>query len=352
MRNTHRATAHAAPSPSDAPRARLRFLGLVAAALAGAATHAAEPAPLYLRNANPLQQTLGAPAMQGGELTAAGALASRAVLNVANHADYGLNGEEAVFDGEEAVFDGESYYLELVLRYGLRPGLEVGVDLPLVSHSGGIFDSLITEWHDLIGLSNEDRSGPRDSLHLSYRRNGVTEYDVDEPTAGLGDIRLAAAWQIASDAGRALALRAQAELPTGDADRLRGNGAVDLSLVVDGTDRLSLAAAGISLFARVGVVAPGSGDLLQDLQEDWVLLAGAGLAWEASERWALQAQIDYDGSYFDSSLDELGSSTRFSFGGSYCFDASGPRLSAALIQNLFSDATPDFGLYLALTLGR
>jgi len=345
MRNTHRATPPAAASPGGAPRARLRSL-VLAAALVSAFAHAAEPAtPLYLRNANPLLQTLGAPAMQGGELTAAGALASRAVLNIANHADYGLNGEEAVFDGE-------SYYLELVLRYGLRAGLEVGVDLPLVSHSGGIFDSLITEWHDLIGLSNEDRSGPRDSLRLSYRRNGVSEYDIDEPTAGLGDIRLTAAWQLASDEGRALALRAQAELPTGDADRLRGNGAVDLSLVLDGTDRLSLAAAGISLFARVGVVAPGSGDLLQELQQDWVLLAGAGLAWEASEHWALQAQIDHDGSYFDSNLDELGSSTRFSLGGSYRFGASGPRLSAALIQNLFSDATPDFGLYLALTLGR
>jgi hypothetical protein len=325
----------------------LRSLALAASTLGVVVAQAAEsPQPLYLRNSNPLLQTLGAPAMQGGELAPAGALEYRWVVNMANHADSGEN------NGEEALFDGESYFLALVLRYGVGPRLELGLDLPLVAHTGGLFDRTITEWHDFLGLSNSDRLESYNSLHLFHQRNGVTSYDIDESGVGLGDIRLAAAYRLAGSDGRLLALRAQAELPTGDSDRLHGNGAVDLSLVLDATDRHTFAASRMSLFGRVGVVAPGSGDLLKDQRKDWVPLIGAGLAWRWTERIDLHTQLDYDGAYFDSQLDELESSTRLSFGGSYRFGQRGPRLSVALTENLFSDSTPDFGLYFSLTNGR
>lgn len=325
----------------------LRSLALAASVLGAFVAQAAEsPQPLYLRNSNPLLQTLGAPAMQGGELIPVGALEYRWVLNMANHADGGLD------NGEEAVFDGESYFLALVLRYGVGPRLELGMELPLVAHTSGAFDNLIKDWHDLLGFSNVDRQGPDNNLRLFYQRNGVTEYDIDESGVGLGDIRVAAAYRLAGSDRRALALRAQVELPTGDADRLHGNGAIDLSLVLDATDRHTFAASRVSLFGLVGVVAPGAGDLLQDQRQDWVPLIGAGLAWQWTERIDLHAQLDYDGAYFDSHLDELESSTRLTFGGSYRFGQRGPRLSIALTENLFSDSTPDFGLYFSLTNSR
>lgn len=147
----------------------LQSLALAASILGTLVAQAAEsPQPLYLRNSNPLLQTLGAPVMQGGELTPAGALEYRWILNMANHADGGLD------DGEEAVFDGESYYLALELRYGVNPRLELGMDLPLVAHTGGTFDKLIKDWHDLLGLSNVDRQGPENDLRLFHQRNGVT----------------------------------------------------------------------------------------------------------------------------------------------------------------------------------
>jgi len=347
MQDTNRAVTGRTSLPGSRPSCIIRSLALAASILATLVAQAEEtPQPLYLRNSNPLLQTLGAPAMQGGELMPVGALEYRWVLNMANHADSGLD------DGEEAVFDGESYFLALVLRYGVGPRLELGMDLPLVAHTGGAFDSLIKDWHDLLGFSNDDRLGPENRLRLFHQRNGVTGYDIDESNVGLGDIRLAAAYRLAGSGGRALALRAQAELPTGDADRLHGNGAVDLSLVLDATDRHTFAASRVSLFGRVGVVAPGSGELLKDQWQDWVPVVGAGLAWRWTERIDLNAQLDYDGAYFDSHLDELESSTRLSFGGSYCFGQHGPRLSIALTENLFSDSTPDFGLYFALTNGR
>jgi hypothetical protein len=347
MQDTDRAATCRTSLRGSRPGCLIRCFALAVSILATLVAQAAEtPQPLYLRNSNPLLQTLGAPAMQGGELTPAGALEYRWVLNMANHADRSLD------RGEEAVFDGESYYLALELRYGVNPRLELGIDLPLVAHTGGAFDNLIKDWHELLGFSNDDRLGPGNDLRLLYQRNGVTGYDIDESGVGLGDIRLAAAYRLAGSDGRALALRAQAELPTGDSDRLHGNGAVDLSLLLDATDRHTFAASRVSLFGRIGVVAPGAGDLLKDQRQDWVPLIGAGLAWQWTERIDLHAQLDYDGAYFDSHLDELESSTRLSFGGSYRFGEHGPRLSIALTENLLSDSTPDFGLYFALTNSR
>jgi hypothetical protein len=347
MQNTDRAANSRSSLRISGRGGVFRPIALIASILVPLVAQAAEPPqPLYLRNSNPLLQTLGAPAMQGGELTPAGALEYRWILNMANHADRGLD------DGEESVFDGESYYLALELRYGVNPRLELGMDLPLVAHTGGAFDNLIKDWHELLGFSNDERQGPENALRLFHQRNGVTSYDIDESGVGLGDIRLAAAYRLAGSGGRALALRAQAELPTGDSDRLHGNGAVDLSLVLDATDRHTFAASRVSLFGRVGVVAPGAGDLLKDQRQDWVPLIGAGLAWRWTERIDLNAQLEYDGAYLDSHLDELESSTRLSFGGSYRFGQRGPRLSIALTENLFSDSTPDFGLYFSLTNSR
>jgi hypothetical protein len=347
MHNTDRAVTSRSSLRIAGRGGFFRSLALTASIFGSLVAQATEtPQPLSLRNSNPLLQTLGAPAMQGGELAPAGTLEYRWILNMANHADSGLD------DGEAAVFDGESYYLALELRYGVNPRLELGMDLPLVAHTGGTFDSLIKDWHDLLGFSNVDRQGPENDLRLFHQRNGVTGFDIYESGVGLGDIRLAAAYRLAGSGGRALALRAQAELPTGDADRLHGNGAVDLSLVLDATDRHTFAASRVSLFGRFGVVAPGSGDLLNDQRQDWVPVVGAGLAWQWTERIDLNAQLDYDGAYFDSHLDELESSTRLSFGGSYRFGQHGPRLSIALTENLFSDSTPDFGLYFSLTNSR
>lgn len=323
----------------------LRRLALVLPFVAASAA-ADAPEPLYLRNMNPLQQTLGAPALQGGDLTPRGTWQWRWTLNMSNHAEQGNNGVE------ELVFDGETYVLDLVLRHGAGERLELGLDLPLVAHGGGMFDKAIENWHELLNFADEDRNGTRNLLRLSYARHGSGAFDVQDTQIGLGDIRLTGAWRLAGGGdGRALALRAQAELPTGDSDRLLGNGAVDWAVVLDASDHVTLAGSGISLFGRLGVLAPGSGDLLGDQQKDWVALASAGVAWRATPRLDLHAQFDYDSAYHDSPLDELGRSSRLTLGGSYRFGETGPRLALALTENLFSDATPDFGLYVALTMG-
>ena len=64
-------------------------------------------------------------------------------------------------------------------------------------------------------------------------------------------------------------------------------------------------------------------------------------------QWA--AQLQAQGAYIDSDLDELGGSTiQLAVGGVYRWPAYGIAVRFALVEDLISDATPDFGLYLGV----
>jgi hypothetical protein len=59
----------------------------------------------------------------------------------------------------------------------------------------------------------------------------------------------------------------------------------------------------------------------------------------------LQAQ----GAYLDSDLDELGgSSIQLAVGGIYRFPRHGVSLRFALVEDVISDATPDFAVHMAI----
>ena len=80
----------------------------------------------------------------------------------------------------------------------------------------------------------------------------------------------------------------------------------------------------------------------------WMPRSVGGLAstWHATGRFGITAQLQAQGAYIDSDLDELGGSTiQLAVGGVYRWPAHGVALRLALVEDLISDATPDFGLY-------
>jgi hypothetical protein len=91
----------------------------------------------FLRNHNPFLQVYGLPPFQTASLADEGELQYRATFDVANHADSGE------LQNETVIIDGESYFFTLSVRHGLKRWLEVGFDLPVVRHSGGMFDNAI-----------------------------------------------------------------------------------------------------------------------------------------------------------------------------------------------------------------
>lgn len=299
---------------------------------------------LPIRSHNPFLQVFGAPAAEAAQLRPPGEAAFRLSLDIGNHADLDESG------GASAEIDGESYYLNLAYRRGLANGMEVGIDLPFVAHSKGFMDGPIETWHDWWGLSNSHRDGPRNQLRLHYASPGGEEFGITSPAGGIGDIRLGAALPLGRAGGTPrFALRAGIELPTGDDDRLTGNGAFDtyLSFHVDG--RWQLAGRELRASALAGALFPGRSDTLPLAQHDVVSLLGGAVAWQATGRFALIGQLNAQSAYYESDLDVLGAeSVQLSVGGAYDFRQGRTSLTFGIVEDLFGNATTDFALHIGI----
>lgn len=304
----------------------------------------ADGQPYYLRNYNPFLQVFGLPAPEGGSVTSPGRLSGRFTFNLTNHADSGETGAEMV------LVDGESYSTDLVLRFGMAPRWEVGLDIPYVSHHNGLLDNVIETWHQQFGLDNSERRRPSNQLRFEYVRDGSTLTDLHRAGGGIGDVRISAGYQLAStDSGRSLALRGTVKIPTGDSTRLRGSGATDVAVSMDVTDRATLAGRSMELYGQAGLLRLGDGDVLSDQQRHTVPFASLGIGWHWRSNVDLRLQLAAQGEYFDSALPEIGAgSTTLAAGAVIKLRRLGLELDIAMIEDLISDAAPDFALYASI----
>jgi hypothetical protein len=310
---------------------------------AGAA--ADEPWP-PIRNHNPFLQVFGLPAFETAVAVASGETAVHVDFDMANHA------EENSIAAESITIDGESYFLNLAARYGISDKVALGIDIPFVGHSGGFMDAPIENWHDLWGMSNSKRNGPRNELEFRYDNPQAGSYELVSGGFGLGDIRLNAAMPLykSTERGREAGVRIGLKLPTGDENELRGSGAVDYSLAVYGADDGVFGTQNVSASAVAGVLMLGTGDVLPEIQKDAVTFVGIAAVWRATESFGISTELYAQSAYYDSELEEIGAqSIQFAFGGFYVFRSSGLRLSFALIEELFDDATTDVALQFSIS---
>jgi hypothetical protein len=299
-----------------------------------------------IRNHNPFLNVFGLPQFQDAALAADGEINYSLLFDIANH------GESNDTENETLIIDGESYTAALSLRYGATRWLEIGFDLPYVSRTGGSFDNAIESWHDIIGTSNSRREGPDDQLNFFYVGPQTGPFEIVSPDSGIGDLQLTAAFRLSGASGsdrRDVSLRTSLKLPTGDSESLLGSGAADLSLGIYATDGLTLGNQSFSLSGFAGVLFLGKGDVLPEMQERTVPFGGLATTWQATERFAVTAQVYAQGSYFSSNIDELGgSSVQVVLGASYRFAKSRFSISAAIVEDSRSDAVTDFAMHIAV----
>ena len=309
------------------------MLFLACRLLAAAETPISDAFPL--RNHNPFLQVYGLPTFRTHELVAAGNTEFGLSYDVANDAD------DADRQGERLIIDAESQVLNLSIRRRFGGRFELGIDVPWVRHSGGYLDSVIYDFHDLVGLPNSNRVGPDDQYRLFFERQGTVLFDTDVPTSGISDVQVAAAM----DLGKAT-LRAGIKLPTGDPDELTGSGAADISLGLYGGSTTSLFKRELAYSGFLGLLVLGDGDIMPALQRSAVPYGGAALRWQATTRMALATQLYVQGPYFDAELDELGGNTfQLSFGAD--FRLKGSFLRFAIVEDIAAAAAPDFALHVS-----
>ncbi len=298
-----------------------------------------------LRNHNPFLQIFGLPPLQSATLVAEGSMTTAVSLDLANNADFGET------ETESFLIDGESYFLNISLRRRMSDWLELGVNVPLVAHDGGFMDSAIINWHDTFGMSNTKRRGPDDQLQLLYEREGLTLYELNTSASGLGDVQLSAAIPLkeTNKDGYAMTVRTSLKLPTGDDKDLLGSGAADLAAGLYVSDSKSLFDKPLGLSGFAGVLLLGDGGVLPDQQKSAVPFGGIVASWQVTERFAITTQLQAQGAYFDSDIEELGgSTTQLGVGFSYRLRDSGRCLRFAVVEDVTADATTDFALHFSL----
>lgn len=250
---------------------------------------------------------------------------------------------------ESIVIDGENYRLLFDLRFGIGDGFEASLAVPLVAHRAGVFDHFIWEWHDTFGLSNDRRAAfEHDELRFSYVRDGEELIAVERDEGGIGDVRLGAAWRLGATApgARAMSVHAGVKLPTGDEDDLLGSGSTDLSLMVAGADPVSLGRWNASLFWTAGILRLGGGGPLDAVRKEWVPTGSLGATWPPfGNRFTLKAQLDAHGAFYRSDLRAFGAASVQLVTGFGLDLGDAGQFDLALIENVHTDATPDFGLH-------
>ncbi len=324
-------------------RSNVLTIGCLASILVSFAPQAeAAGETLELRNTSPLAQIFGLPAMRGAR---AEGWRLRFNVDAANSFTGGVSASEFVF------LDGETSTFSYTVKRGFLNRWEGGLEIPWVVHSGGRFDGLIDEFHDLFGLPDGDRpSTERGATDYLVLADGALEIDVDGKSSNLGDVRGWLGYGIYEAPNRSLVSRLHLKLPTGRARSLSGSGAVDVALGFDYVDEALLSILGVQLSLGAGVTFIGKGDLLRDRREALVPYGHLGLRKRLGRRnrLGLLAQLDAHGALFDAELSHLGETVLQGTLGFQVDLTPKARVELALIEDLSGAAAADVIFKLSL----
>lgn len=289
-------------------------------------------APLPTRDQNPLLAGFGLPRPLPTRIDQASQWRLGADFNWGSSATI-QNGSR-----ERLIVDAETRDLRVTLDGNLSDRLAMAISLPYRSTRAGSLDGFINGWHDFFGLPTGARDQlPQNGLRVFYEREGVTLFDRRESLSGVGDVTVAAGWQLLNVTQSATMAWLELKLPTGSSTDLTGSEAFDFSTIVTGEHRF---AGRWSVFGQASVTRLGGAKLLPDLQRTWVGSAMAGVSRSVWRTLELTMQLDAHTAVFDSQLDYLNEAVILNLGGTRQLD-SGWRLSLGVSEDLLVEASPD-----------
>ena len=262
-------------------------------------------APMRLVNLNPFHLPYGVPAPAGARVLPEDSSELVLSMDLASHLRAAGSGAECV------LIDGETWRQGLSLRYGLGGGWELLVDVTAVSHTGGVFDGFIEDWHDAFGLPQGGRDrAPKDRLALFYAGGSGTRVEIDSDVHSLGDASLGVGYALPSPplTNDGVVVRAMVKLPSGEADVLAGSGGYSTSAWAETSGAFPGSAVSRNWLytATVGVLAGETPDGLSDIGGRIVVFGSFGVTWRALEDLHFVAQVQVHTSpYSGSALSPL-----------------------------------------------
>lgn len=180
--------------------------------------------PIVSRNQNPVYlQTLSLTPQRAEVL-------NEGVLELRIDSAYSNLFEKASNARADLNLDMEFWRLAIRTDYGVMPGLQIGIEVPLVNSWGGFLDSFIQDFHNFFGFPNGGRDTvPNNEFHYTFDAGGQRRFNFPSTRLGLGDISLRVKGQLIGedDDLPAISWFSELKFPTGKQSRGWGNGSPD-----------------------------------------------------------------------------------------------------------------------------
>ena len=169
---------------------------------------------------------------------------------------------------------------------GVLPGLEIGLDVPMISRFGGFLDPFVDSVESLFGTSNIERSlYPNNTFGaFNVQRGDTVLFQGRDQQFSLGDIWTSAKYEVWHPEGFPLfSLRGAIKFPTGRAGGVYGSGKPDFGLGVAAEQQFL---SWLIAYANLDVVYPVGPITQGDLTLNPILIEHVGgeayLGWHIS----------------------------------------------------------------------
>jgi Protein of unknown function (DUF3187) len=212
---------------------------------------------------------------------------------------------------ENLLVDGESDALDLTYGNALAQNWRYRFTVPVIHDSGGILDSVIDTWHELLGFSRGYRPFyPKRQIDYIY--SGEGHIDLEHSQTSLGDIAADVGWYAVDDARRTFSIWGGIKAPTGKVADLTSDGAWDGALWA----HMAMRWTKWQLAAEIGLAQPFGDELFDGHAHRSSVFARLAATRSVGALWSLRAQLDgQTGHVAGSDTRLLGSSLQLTVGG-------------------------------------
>jgi hypothetical protein len=257
-------------------------------------------------------------------------------------------------ESERYNIDGETLTIKQSAYTNLSDTLRVGIAIPFLRHSSGIFDNAIYSFHDLFGMPQNGRTKDNaDKLLWNASYDNQSAIIIREDKQGIGDIELFTEKNL--DLAQSLTWRMTLKLPTGSTSKQTGNGAYGLSAGISSmqphwlSQRSWLKESPISLWYSSAITYNQQVEKMSDFSQNSITLAALiGASYAFNPHWELKTQLNTHTPYFDSNIRELGwAPLIFSVEGLYS-STNNIQVGLRFSEDLRPRVTPDFSLGLVV----
>ena len=295
-------------------------------------SNAQSGSPFITRNQSPLSLIYGIPAATPARLLEENNSRWISSLNISNTliAQSGTN--------DQLFIDLETWQLNLFYDYGLKQNWMLRVHLPVIAHTGGIFDSAIDNYHKTLGFPRGLQPGlPYNQISIDYTQDNTSQLNISSKQKDIGDIAFQLAWQMKKSNDIAISYWTSLKLPTGDYKKLTGSGGTDIAAWAAMDYRLNDSR---WLFGQAGLLYMHNNKVLPDIHNNWGTFAMAGIKFQPWKPVELKAQLEFHSALFDTDIKFMQQSYQLTFGGSYLINTQ-QKLDFAVGEDIKSGTSPD-----------